>query len=36
MSMTGKPVMTVLRGTTIAENGEIVGTPLGHFIRPVE
>ena len=35
MTMTGKPVMTILRGTTIAENGEIVGAPTGHFIRPV-
>ena len=31
----GKVVKTILRGRTIAENGEIVGEPGGHFIKPL-
>lgn len=33
--LTGAPIQTILRGTTIARNGEIVGRPSGRFIRPV-
>lgn len=36
MRMQGKPVMTMLRGTITARDGEIVGDPCGQFIRPVE
>lgn len=32
----GKPVKTILRGVTTAENGEIVGGPRGHFIKPID
>lgn len=32
----GKPVKTILRGMTTAENGEIVGEPRGHFIKPID
>lgn len=35
MSVKGKPVQTILRGRTIAKDGEIVGEPSGHFIRPL-
>ena len=31
----GKVVKTILRGTTIAKNGEIVGEPSGHLIKPL-
>ncbi|MEG1548631.1 MAG: allantoinase AllB [Clostridia bacterium] len=31
----GKVVQTILRGKTIAKNGEICGEPCGHFIKPV-
>lgn len=34
--MVGKPVKTILRGKTIAVEGEIVGEPSGKFIRPIE
>ncbi|HWS29430.1 MAG TPA: dihydroorotase [Clostridia bacterium] len=30
----GKPVKTILRGHTMAENGAIVSEPYGRFIRP--
>ena len=32
----GKPVKTILRGMTTAENGEIVGGPKGHFVKAVD
>lgn len=32
----GKVKKTILRGKTIAENGEIVGDPCGRFIKPVK
>lgn len=32
----GRVVQTVLRGMTVAKDGEIVGAPRGHFIRPIE
>ncbi|NCB32096.1 MAG: allantoinase, partial [Clostridia bacterium] len=35
LTFKGKPVQTILRGKTIAKNGEIVGSPSGHFIRPL-
>ena len=35
MQFKGKVVQTILRGNTIAKDGEIVGKPTGHFIRPV-
>lgn len=31
----GKVVETILRGRTIAKDGDIVGEPGGHFIRPL-
>lgn len=31
----GKVAQTILRGTTIAKDGEIVGEPTGHFIKPI-
>lgn len=31
----GKVVETILRGRTIAKDGEIVGEPGGHFIKPL-
>jgi allantoinase len=33
-TVTGAPVQTIVRGRTVAKNGEIVGTPQGKFIRP--
>lgn len=36
LQMKGKPVETILRGKTIAKNGEIVGEPCGHFIKPLQ
>ncbi len=36
MHLKGKPVKTILRGSTIAENGEIKGAPRGKFIRPID
>ena len=33
-AITGAPVQTIVRGRTVAKNGEIVGTPQGRFIRP--
>ena len=35
MKFKGKVVQTILRGKTIAKDGEIVGAPSGHFIRPL-
>ena len=32
----GKPVKTILRGVTTAENGEIVGNPRGHFVKAID
>ncbi len=32
----GKPVQTILRGKTVAKDGEIVSEPTGKFIRPSE
>ena len=32
----GKPVKTILRGMTTAENGQIVGGPKGHFVKAVD
>ena len=32
--MKGKPVRTILRGRTVMKDGEIIGQPGGHFIRP--
>ena len=34
-NLKGKPVETILRGKTIARDGEIVGSPSGHFIKPL-
>lgn len=31
----GKPVKTILRGRTVAKDGELVGEPGGKFIRPL-
>ena len=31
----GKVCQTILRGTTIAKNGEIVGEPSGRLIKPL-
>lgn len=36
MRLTGRPVMTILRGRTTAKDGEIVGSPGGRFIRPAK
>ena len=36
MRFQGKVTQTILRGKTIAKDGNIVGTPSGHFIRPTE
>ncbi|MGI6686065.1 MAG: allantoinase AllB [Bacillota bacterium] len=33
-AITGAPVQTIVRGRTIAKNGEIVSGPAGKFIRP--
>lgn len=33
-ALTGAPVQTIVRGTTVAKNGEIVSAPGGKFIRP--
>lgn len=30
----GKPVQTILRGTTVMRDGRIIGTPTGKFVRP--
>jgi len=30
----GKPVQTILRGTTVMRDGRIMGTPTGKFVRP--
>lgn len=35
MTFKGKPVQTILRGKTMAKNGDIVGSPSGRFIRPL-
>ncbi len=34
MTFKGAVTKTILRGKTIAQDGEIVGSPSGHFIRP--
>ncbi|MGI6677524.1 MAG: allantoinase AllB [Dehalobacterium sp.] len=34
MELQGAPVQTIVRGITVAKNGEIVGTPGGKFIHP--
>ncbi|MEG1524989.1 MAG: allantoinase AllB [Clostridia bacterium] len=36
MRMKGRPVATILRGKTIAKDGQIVGTPSGKFIKAIE
>ena len=36
MHMKGLAVQTILRGKTIAKDGEIVGGPSGHFIRALD
>ena len=36
MHMKGLAVQTILRGKTIAKDGEIIGGPSGHFIRPLD
>ena len=33
-NITGAPVQTIVRGRTVAKNGQIVGEPGGKFIRP--
>jgi dihydroorotase-like cyclic amidohydrolase len=33
MELTGWPVRTILRGSTVYENGEPVGDPVGEFLR---
>ncbi|MEG1943032.1 MAG: amidohydrolase family protein, partial [Angelakisella sp.] len=30
----GKPVQTILRGRTVMRDGEIIGAPVGRFVRP--
>ena len=32
--MKGKPVCTIVRGKTVMRDGEIIGEPSGHLIRP--
>ena len=32
--MKGKPVCTIVRGKTVMKDGEIIGEPSGHLIRP--
>ena len=32
--MKGRPVCTIVRGTTVMKDGEILGEPQGHLIRP--